>query len=154
MNKTKFEQPSIIFQKKFIERIGEKLWNLKIRFSEFQFDIYLKKYKKHKSKKEGQCFMSKWISCVISIYYYCSSKLFSKNQVNFKISIYNYILFNYRLIIKLNLLIKGWNNFEIDSVIVFSSYLKINKCIINFLYKNFYRLLLTKKFRYTYFNNF
>nr|UXY88061.1 hypothetical protein Cry52Nrm1_p037 [Cryptomonas curvata] len=154
MNKTKFEQPSIIFQKKFIERIGEKLWNLKMRFSEFQFDVYLKKYKKHNSKKEGQCFMSKWISCIISIYYYCSSNFFNKNQVNFKIPIYTYILFNYILILKLNSLLKGWSNFEIDSVIFFSSYLKSNKCIINFLYKNFYKLLLKKKFRYTYTINF
>jgi hypothetical protein len=146
---TNFEKPSIIFQKKFIERIGEKIWNLKMRFSEFQFDIYLRKYKKHRSKKQGQCYISKWILCIISFYYYWSSKFSSNAKLNFKIPIYTYRLFNYLLILKLSSLLKIWGNFEIDWVIFFYSYIKNSKFILNFSYKNFYKLLDKKKSRYT-----
>jgi hypothetical protein len=113
---TKMEIPKVCFQKKFIERIEERLWNIKLGYSEFNNDLLLKRFKSSCIKKPNQKIYIFNFKCIFSVFFLIlnSNKFLFRN--NFKLNNLFYYKLIRRCLITFNLYynIKGWNNYDLD----------------------------------------
>jgi hypothetical protein len=142
-----FQRNKVSFQKKFIERIAEKIWNLKLRFSEFNLDLYFKQFKKIKENYQRKnLHFYKWVWMLI---------IYSQiNNIFYKIRLVVYKTASiYKLLNSLNnvnsyLTLKNWNNIEIDSIVYFLSNLKNVNVNYKFFLKNFQNLIFKKSNKY------
>nr|UXY87566.1 hypothetical protein CcurKRNrm1_p036 [Cryptomonas curvata] len=145
-NNFDFQHAKIIFQKKFVERIAEKIWNLKFRFSEYNFDIYFKKFKKLKKNYREKEFYSKWVSSIII--YLQNNFFFNKLCLSIQNATFVYKLFNRMIYLKLYYTIKRWSNLEIDSIMFLSSKMKTSNIKSKKLLTKFHEIILKKYVKY------
>ena len=142
-----FRQNKNFFQKKCIERISEKIWNLKIRFSEFNFDVFFKKLKKIKKiyhKKKFYLFKWKWFITI----YLQFNLFFYKIFLNIPKRSFFYKSLKQTLNLLLYIDLKGWSNIEIDSTVFFKLNVKNNKIKFKVSLKGFKKLIFKKYFKY------
>ncbi|AEA38697.1 hypothetical protein CPARA_1gp039 (nucleomorph) [Cryptomonas paramecium] len=106
---------TLVFQKKFIERIAEKIWNLKLKFSESLFENFSKKFKKRSeifSKKKQHNFF-KYIKLVILLY--IKINVLYKNSFlrKFRLMLF-YSTYSFYFCVKLYFNFISWANTNVD----------------------------------------